>query len=131
MKWATIGELRHALNTSCLDQSSGVQLACEYNVVRNDGIWLRIDGLDVTENGTIKLTVSLVDEDDIAEEDEASVKILDWAGNETYPGRVFATTQDAWDFLTEDQHQRHPNATEKEFNDIMGEFQTVEATEDE
>lgn len=52
-------------------------------------------------------------------------KILDWAGNEAYPGSTFTNTQSAWDFLTEDQRKRNPNATEKEFDEIMGEFQTV------
>lgn len=42
-------------------------------------------------------------------------KILDWAGNEMYLGKTFASIEEAWDFLTEDQHKRHPAATEKEF----------------
>jgi hypothetical protein len=50
-------------------------------------------------------------------------KILDWAGNEVYPGYVFDSITGAWDFLTADQHNRHPRATEDEFNEIMGEFQ--------
>lgn len=58
-------------------------------------------------------------------------KILDWAGNEPYPQQTFDTVGDAWDFLTEDQHQRHPNATDDEFDEIMGEFQTVPTKEPE
>lgn len=54
-------------------------------------------------------------------------KIVDWAGNETYPGKTFDSEIDAWDFLMDDQHKRHPDATEKEFNDVMGEFETEEA----
>lgn len=54
-------------------------------------------------------------------------KILDWAGNETYPGRTFANATEAWDFLTDDQRQRHPHATDKELDEMLGEFQTVSA----
>ena len=57
-------------------------------------------------------------------------EIRDWAGNKTYPGQTFDSMQDAWDFLTEDQHKRHPNATEKEFDDIMDEFHTSEVEQD-
>jgi hypothetical protein len=53
-------------------------------------------------------------------------EIEDWAGNKTYPGLTFGSVTEAWDFLMEDQHKRHPNATEKEFDDIMGEFYTEE-----
>jgi len=54
-------------------------------------------------------------------------KIVDWAGNEVYPGQTFRTVIDAWDFLMQDQHARHPNASEKEFDEIMGEFATEPA----
>jgi len=56
---------------------------------------------------------------------EFSCKILDWAGNEMYHGKTFDSGADAWDFLTEDQHRLHPDATDDEFDEIMGEFQTV------
>lgn len=54
------------------------------------------------------------------------VKLQDWAGNDVYHGQKFNSIEDAWDFLTEDQHKRHPEATEKEFEEILGEFQTCE-----
>lgn len=54
------------------------------------------------------------------------VQLIDWAGNDVYPGQLFDSNEAAWDFLTEDQHKRHPEATEKEFNEIMGEFYTKE-----
>jgi hypothetical protein len=54
------------------------------------------------------------------------VQLIDWAGNDVYPGQLFDSNEAAWDFLTEDQHKRHPEATEKEFEEIMGEFYTKE-----
>src|SRR5579872_6471040 len=58
-------------------------------------------------------------------------KIVDWAGNETYPGRTFPDVATAWDFLTEDQHKRHPHVTDDEFDTIMGEFETAEAPDED
>lgn len=57
------------------------------------------------------------------------VKLVDWAGNEPYPGHTFASVDDAWSFLTEDQRKRHPQATEAEFDDIMGEFEIANVEE--
>jgi hypothetical protein len=51
-------------------------------------------------------------------------EILDWAGNHKFPGHTFNNEVDAWDFLMEQQHKLHPNATDDEFDEIMGEFQT-------
>jgi hypothetical protein len=48
--------------------------------------------------------------------------IVDWVGNNVYPGKDFNSEQDAFAFLAEDQHKRHPNVTEDEFNAIMSEF---------
>lgn len=53
------------------------------------------------------------------------VRIVDWAGNEPYPGKRFNNTGDAWSFLTEDQRRQHPNATEDEFDTILGEFEMM------
>jgi hypothetical protein len=51
-------------------------------------------------------------------------KIEDWTGRDMYPGQTWGSVTAAWDFLMEDQRKRHPNATEKEFDEIMGEFYT-------
>ena len=51
-------------------------------------------------------------------------EILDWAGNRKFPGRTFNNEVDAWDFLMEQQHKLNPSATDDEFDEIMGEFQT-------
>lgn len=56
-------------------------------------------------------------------------EILDWTGKNVYPDKTFESTIAASDFLTEDQHKRHPNATDKEFEAVLGEF-SVEPVEE-
>ena len=51
-------------------------------------------------------------------------ELVDWAGNKVYPGMEFDSVQDAWDFLMDDQHKRHPDVTDDEFDEILGEFDT-------
>lgn len=53
---------------------------------------------------------------------EKKVKIVDWAGNDVYPGKEFNSNEEAWDFLTEEQHKLHEEAEGDEFDEIMGEF---------
>lgn len=49
-------------------------------------------------------------------------KITDWAGNKHYGDKTFPTLADASGFLAADQHKRHPNATDAEFEAIINEF---------
>ena len=51
-----------------------------------------------------------------------SFQILDWTGKDVYPGQTWPSFQDGHDFLTEDQRKRNPDATDDEFDEIMGEF---------
>lgn len=48
--------------------------------------------------------------------------IKDWAGNLKYDGKTFPTAEDASNFLTEDQRRQHPNASDDEIQEIIGEF---------
>ena len=48
--------------------------------------------------------------------------IKDWAGNLPYGAKTFESLEEADSFLVEDQRARHPNATEDEFDTLLGEF---------